>query len=136
MSDLLEYFKEEAYEAFLMEDLAKTYNDVLENQTAIFEAMDSYVKLIELEEEFSKLTEATEINLDTLNDQLGKLKDIFTTNSLGADLYKSTLEEAQKFLEEKVSKDETIMKEAKRSTEDILISMCSDIGVIPIINWM
>ena len=51
MSDLLEYFKEEAYEAFLMEDLAKTYNDVLENQTAIFEAMDSYVKLIELEEE-------------------------------------------------------------------------------------
>ena len=65
-----------------------------------------------------------------------KLKDIFTTNSLGADLYKSTLEEAQKLLEEKVSKDETIMKEAKRSTEDILISMCFDIGVIPIINWM
>lgn len=85
MSDLLEYFKEEAYEAFLMEDLAKTYNDVLENQTAIFEAMDSYVKLIELEEEFSKLTEATEINLDTLNDQLGKLKDIFTTGAVISD---------------------------------------------------
>lgn len=65
-----------------------------------------------------------------------KLKDIFTTNSLGADLYKSTLEKAQKLLEEKVSRDETIMKEAKRSTENILLSMCSDISVIPIINWM
>ena len=65
-----------------------------------------------------------------------KLKDIFTTNSLGADLYKSTLEEAQKLLEEKVRRDVTSMKEAKRSTEDILLSMCSDIGVIPIINWM
>ena len=35
MENLLEYFKEEAYEAFLMEDIAKTYNDVLENQIFI-----------------------------------------------------------------------------------------------------
>ena len=85
MENLLEYFKEEAYEAFLMEDLAKTYNDVLENQTAIFEAMDSYVELMKLEEEFGKLTEATEIELGALNDQLGRLKDIFTTGAVISD---------------------------------------------------
>lgn len=85
MTSLLEYFKEEAYEAFLMEDLAKTYNDVLENQTAIFEAMDSYIKLMEFEDEFNKLTEATEIDLGALGDQLGKLKDIFTAGSAIAD---------------------------------------------------
>ena len=85
MENLLEYFKEEAYEAFLMEDLAKTYNDVLENQTAIFEAMDSYVELMKLDEEFGKLTEATEIELGALNDQLGRLKDIFTTGAVISD---------------------------------------------------
>ena len=64
-----------------------------------------------------------------------KLKDFFTSNSLGADLYKATLEEAQKLLEEKVRNDEVIMADAKSITEDILNRMCSDLGVIPIINW-
>lgn len=64
-----------------------------------------------------------------------KLKDFFTSNSLGADLYKSTLEEAQKLLEEKVRDDEAIMADAKSITEGILNRMCSDLGVIPIINW-
>lgn len=64
-----------------------------------------------------------------------KLKDFFTSNSLGADLYKSTLEEAQNLLEEKVRDDEAIMADAKSITEGILNRMCSDLGVIPIINW-
>ena len=64
-----------------------------------------------------------------------KLKDFFTSNSLGADLYKATLEEAQKLLEETVRNDEVIMADAKSITEDILNRMCSDLGVIPIINW-
>lgn len=65
-----------------------------------------------------------------------KLKDFFTSNSLGADLYKATLEEAQKLLEEKVRNDEAIMTDAKSITEGILNRMCSDLDVIPIINWM
>ena len=66
-----------------------------------------------------------------------KLKDFFTSNSLGAgaDLYKAALEEAQNLLEEKVRNDEAIMADAKSITEDILNRMCSDLGVIPIINW-
>ena len=64
-----------------------------------------------------------------------KLKDFFTSNSLGADLYKAALEEAQNLLEEKVRNDEAIMADAKSITEGILNRMCSDLGVIPIINW-
>lgn len=64
-----------------------------------------------------------------------KLKDVFTSNSLGSDLYKAALEEAQNLLEEKVRNDEAIMADAKSITEGILNRMCSDLGVIPIINW-
>ena len=62
MENLLEYFKEEAYEAFLMEDLAKTYNDVLENQTAIFEAMDSYVELMKVVNDEGEIGEEPVVN--------------------------------------------------------------------------
>lgn len=84
MTELLQYFKEEAYEAFLMEDLARTYGDIIENQNAIFEAMDAYEDLIKLEESFDSLNEE-EIDLGVLQNQMGQLKDIFGSISAISD---------------------------------------------------
>lgn len=64
-----------------------------------------------------------------------KIYDFFSENSLGADLYKVALEEAQIEIKNKVMDDNIIIKEAKRITENIISNLCANLGVVPLIHW-